>query len=194
MKKIIVLISSTLFTSLCLAQMTPETMYQRKLNQAIWLATEINMPTTSNSENWTEPLFMVNSVIITNGFKFVKQVTPIIACIDCVVYTNDQIIAGGSLYERATFDEARTALLLHLLNNNMMVEALAMIYKIRTNDVGDFKVVRTTKNSSNEIIDRMDWICFIRGSKAVNLRGNDGINVQPIAETLDMLLKNPPAK
>ena len=194
MKKSAMILVASLFFFVCVAQMSHE-VSQKRLDDAIWLATEIEIPLASNSQVWTEPFFEIYNVIHTNDFRIETQGEPLDSLIRFVVYSNDQVIATGRLFERVTFDEARTALLLELLENNMMLEALAVIYKVRTNGIGDFNVVRTTRNAAEEIIDRLDWIYFIRGAKAISLRGKDGanVNVQPIAKVLDGLLKQPPA-
>jgi len=115
-----------------------------------------------------------------------------VSCSDFLIFSNNQIIATGRLFESPTFNEARTKLILELVDNNMPVRLLSETYKIRTNNVGDFNIIRTRHNGINERIEDLSWIYFIRGTKVISLRSKNIADVQPIAEVLDALLKNPP--
>ena len=206
MKKFTMFLMTGLFTSVGMAQ-TKELsneerikwLEQRRMDDAIMLSTAIKMPLVSQSELITAPLFATNGVYQVNEFHLKIHISPVDSAVDSAVllevYSNGKIIASGQLFERTTFDDARTALIFELLNNSMMREVLAKSYKVLINGVGDFSVVRTARNSSEEIVDRTDGVYFIRGAKAISLCGVNGtVDVWPIAKALDELLKNPPAK
>jgi len=197
MKKLLLIFVANLFTSVCMAQVSIAEMEQLLLKDATWLSTAISIPLVSNSQVWTESLFPVNGVIQANGFRFETPDRPSNSRSDFVAYSNNQVLAYGRLFERPTFHEARIALILELMNSNIQVKMLAKIYRVQTNDVGDFSVVRIKhENVTSKITDDHSRIFFIRGAKAISLRGKDGenVNVQPIAKALDELLKNPPTK
>lgn len=206
MKKLILAFATVMMASGCRSQeasfapeyrkalrhITPDEMAQKRLDDAIWLSTRLNMPLTSNSQVWTTSLFPSTGIITTNEYRIIAPGTKEDNEITFSVYSNDLSVAFGTLFEYPTFNEARTALMLELINNNMMREALVDSYRIRTNNVGDFSVVWLARNAADEITDDLSWIYFIRGAKAVSLRGKDVANVQPIAEILDMLLRQSP--
>lgn len=169
---------------------------QGDLAIAAWMMTAINMPTISDSQVWTESFFSVVGTIHTNGFVVTDDGDTGMESTWFLVHTNEQIWAFGKLFERSSFDEARTALALELVSINMAPRLIADLYQVRTNNIGDFSIVRPKKNTEGELIDDFSCIYFIRGAKAVSLRGipfDDNVNLRPVAEVLDALLKNPTA-
>jgi len=75
----------------------------------------------------------------------------------------------------------------------MMVEMIAGRYHSYTNNIGDFVLVQNKLLPTGEITTNdFSVVHFVRGAKAVSLFGKEGVDVKPIAETLDALLKNPP--
>ena len=203
MREVIGFMFTSLLATMCMAQteLSKEErrlrMEQRRLNDAVMLSTAIEMPLVSKSQILTAPLFQTNGTHHVNGFR-IKTFNsptdmPVNSCVGFDVYTNDQLIASGKLFERATFEDARMALIFALMNNNMPVEMLVDAYTVRINGIGDFSVFWKTRNAEGEILDEFSEIFFIRGAKAISVRGVNGTaDVRPIAKTLDELLKHPP--
>ena len=199
MEKFTMVLFVSFFASVCVSQVELSNeekillQKQRMLEDAMWLATAIEMPDVSKSQIWTEPLFPTNGVYNANGFRIETQKSPFASDKRINIYSNSQIIAFGKLFEYPTFDGARTALMIELCNRNMDVRELAMLYKVRANDIGDFSVIWPRYGDiADEVIDDFSHSYFIRGAKAISLRGVNKANVRPIAEVLDELLKRPP--
>lgn len=189
MKKIIVFIFAKVLISMCMAQSIPQTM----IDDATELAITLGIPIASTSQIWTEPLFPTNGVVNTHNLRIVNDNSTFGSSMEFSVFSEDQIVAGGTLFERITFDEARTALMLELVNNCMMRSVLEKIYRVRTSSVGDFNIVYADEiDSTGAVIDSLSAIFLIRGAKSIWLRSINGADVQPIAEALDELLKYPP--
>jgi len=192
MKTVPMFLFTGLFILVCTVQAELPNHEQIMRNDAIGLATALNIPTDSNSQIWTTSFFSVEGIIQTNDFRIVAPGGKTGTLVKFTVYSNDLVMASGRLYERSSFDEARTALAVELISNNRHPLELTKLYKVRPNNVGDFSVVWTTKNDENEITDDLSWIYFVRGAKAIRLQGKDGASVQSIAEMLDTLLMKQP--
>ena len=157
----------------------------------------LGVPTNTTSQIWTSSLFAKHNIIITNNFNFVKQDIKIRFYheFNLIISSNEQTVAHGKLWEETTYDDAIGELLHSLSNNNMMLEAIAGGLNFQTNNIGDFTLIRQKYiYLPSEIVTTNDFseLHFVRGAKAVSLHGIDGLDVRPIAETLDALLISPP--
>jgi len=109
------------------------------------------------------------------------------------VSSNEQTVAYGQLREETSYKNIRAELIFSLVCNNMGADS-AGSYHSYTNNIGDFILVQNKLLPTGEITTNdFSVVHFVRGFKAVSLHGKDGLDVRPIAETLDALLKNPPA-
>ena len=190
MKKITMFLFVNVIVSMCVAQTPPFTAAQKMLKNAKELSAALKVPLVSSSQIWTESFFPVGDIVSTNNLKFVKEDSPLVQSVRFAVSSNGNVIAYGVLYERTSYEAAHDALMLELVNNNMMLEILVMTYRLHVNVVGDFGIVATKEdNVTGAIVDDNSWIYFVRGAKAVSLRSKDGTDVRPIAKTLDGLLK-----
>ena len=170
---------------------TPLPIDQAMLNDATELSTALGVPLTSSSQIWTESLFPVGGSISTNSLQFIKQDSLFAKSVDFVVSSNGNTIAYGELYERTSYEEARVALMLELVNCSMAVEDLAQwIYRLYATGIGDFCVIKTKHDAvTGNRADIPSVIHFVRGAKAVSLFGKDDADVRAIARTLDGILK-----
>ena len=157
------------------------------LERVTFFATELNLTATNtHSTVWTEPLFPPTGIITTNAFKFEKTEgnSTALSPLNFDIYSNDVNIAYGKLFECSSFNLARNAFIMQLVDCNMMPENIAQLYEIQTAGVGDFRI-----KVKPEISVTTWGFHFVRGGKAISLYPKDGVNVQPIAQTLDGLLK-----
>ena len=161
------------------------------LESATLFATTLNIPTTTptNVVVWTEPLFPPTGIITTNFFVLKKCYGDSTALSPFVfeIFSNEVSVAFGYLYECSSFESARKAFIMKLVACNRMPEDIAQDFEIRPSGVGDFRIAR---KSGAHI--QTGELHFVRGGKAVSLYPKDGVNIQPIAETLDALLTKPP--
>ena len=193
MKKSTMCLVFNLLVLTCMAQMPLSHADQEALADATNLATTWNIPLVSTSQVWTTPFFPVDGIINVNGLQIKRSEKLEDSIARFSVYSNNQVVAGGELFENPTFDEARTVLMLQVVNCNMSIRLLVDAYIVKTNNVGDFSLVWAKHDDiTNTLIEDPSDISFVRGSKAVRLRNRDGVTVQSIAEILDALLKQPP--
>ena len=221
MKKSVTVLAVSVLASVCVSQTRLTEKEQgglanrREVHDDLWLATQIGMPRVVKSQVWTEPLFLTNGVLYAQGFRIVHErpshtvhgyallgLRLDITTTEFRVYTNDLLAAYGRLFECLTFDEVRTAVVAELSFSNMPIELMAKHYIARTDGIGDFSVVgRIYDQATGEQVDDHSGRYFVRGAKAIRLRGNvrdnaDRVNidVRPITKALDELLKRPPKR
>ena len=194
MKKYSIIIYITFIVSICEAQIEIPTeerklrMEQTRMAGVAMLSTAWNIPFISQSQIWEESLFQSQSEFHADGFHIIED-NPLTYSIPFLVYTNDQIVAYGNLFEHSTYNDARTALLFELMNNNMMLNAISDRHRSYPKGVGDFCIIRKKReDTTDEIVDDYSIIYFVRGAKAISLRGADGADVRPIAKALDEVL------
>ena len=162
------------------------------LENALFLGTALGVPFVSTSQVWTTSFFPANGMVSSNDFKIIKQENMFNHYTTFNISTNEQVIAYGKLFECSSYDDALKTLLIDRVMCNMMLDAIIDSYKLCTNNVGDFAFIGIVFDAtSNKEIEELSEIYFVRGAKAVKLSGKNGINVQPIAELLDIFLKQP---
>ena len=157
------------------------------------LATTLNIPTTSSSQVWTESFFSKNEIITTNSFVIMQKDDIQEGMIYFEISSNKQTVATGFLFENNSFIKTRDLLLYRLVMNTMPIQLFIAPFEVKTNFIGDFCIIGKNVENENEDLLFHSVLHFVRGVKGISLYGKDGFNVQPIAEMLDELLKNPPA-
>ena len=164
------------------------------LDEVTFFKNELDFPAIiPHSPAWTEPLFPPTGIIATNSFVIKKTTGLSTASYPLVfqIFSNNVNVAYGKLYEYPSFELACDAFIVPIIDNNRGA-GIAQEYQILTAGVGDFRI-----NTKEEIYLKFFGFHFVRGGKAISLYpiiNDDNTNLQLIAETLDALLKNPPAK
>ena len=178
------------FLLACAMQALGSRFEQNMIDRTQALSTALNIPLVSNSQIWTEPLFSTSGVIITNDIQFIRKEMSQ----SFTIYSNEQVVAYGKLYENTSYEKVCNSLLFDIVFSNMTIEMIISGYRLLPNGVGDFRFVEVKFDEiTGDLIDDLSIVHFVRGAKAISLHGKDGANVQPIAEVLDELLKKPPA-
>ena len=184
---------ASLLTSVCLAQVSPSRSEQKRLDSARALATALKVPLVTTSQVWTEPFFPVEGELRAKDYRIVKRDASNIFD----VYSNDQIIATGGLYEHSTPEDARIALMRRFTDNSSMAvdTIVELIYQSHDTGAGDFRFSKKRVNAvAGTQVDDYSVMFFGRGAKVITFGGVDGVDVRPIAEALDELLKHPPER
>ena len=190
MKKSTRFICSCLFVSTSMVLEAQVITEDPMLTDAIELATTLGIPNTSTSLVWTTPFFIVDE-IVTNGLHIVKHDHGFTKPLGFIVSSNGNMIAYGQLIEKETYEAAYMALMLQDVDNSMPREMIAKSKELKNNGIGDFYLIGKKWNATfDELnVDDYRYMVFVRGAKAVRLYGKDNLNVQPIAEVLDGLLR-----
>ena len=189
MKKTTIIILSGFFALQCIANNAE--LEAMLLDDATIFATIINAHTTphTNVVVWTEPLFPSTGIITTNSFKFCKAEGNSTALSPLVfeIVSNNVSVAFGYLYECSSFESARNSFMMELVACSRSPESIAQDYEVLPTGVGNFRIA--IKPSAYV---QTGELHFVRGGKSVSLYPKNGVNIQPIAEMLDELLKHPP--
>ena len=200
MKRIIVLILSSLFVSMCTAQRPLTEADKGMFNEAKELSQILGIPLDSSSLNWAEPFFPAEGTVSMGATHIIRQGihkpnAPLGGAFDFVV-TNGNSKAFGSLWQRASYKDAHNALMFDLVCCNMPAKLIAAYnYKIYPSEIGDFCIIRTKTDAiANTRTEVPSALHFVRGNIAISLQGVDDADVRPIAKVLDGFLKQPPEK
>jgi len=188
MKTIIIFLLTGFITIQCVAD---DAEFELMIfGEAMRFAAALDTPTTNtNSTVWTEPLFPTTGIITTNLFIFEKfgGNSTALSPLKFYVYSNNVNVAFGNLFEYTSFELARNAFMIQIVNCNMTPEQLAVDYEILSSGVGDFRIA-----VKQGLYFKSGEIHFVRGGKSISLYPKGNVNIQPIAETLDALLMSPP--
>ena len=164
------------------------------LTDGLLLGEALDVPTNSISQVWTNPVFSTSGIIITNSFVIESKESIFDNAVEFNVSQANVVIATGILFECDSFDAARSALLHKMVMNNMLWNSIVPYCIVQTNTIGDFCITDKVLGTTNEAVANPSSIDFVRGAKAIRLYRNDNVDIQPIAETLDGLLVNPPSQ
>ena len=158
------------------------------LADGLALGNALGVPTNGTSQIWTNPVFSTTNIISTNSF-LIRKLKSIGNVVDFDVSQNNAVIATGMLFECDSFDAARSALLRQMVMNNMLWNSVVPYSIVQTNTIGEFCITEKVIGTTNQAVVNPSSIDFVRGAKAIRLYRNDNVNIHPIAETLDELLK-----
>ena len=193
MKKFSTFLFATFIASNSMAQVPSARAKQMMEDDAVKLSTLLKIPLVPSSLVWTEPLFLNNEDINTNGLSFVKQDSPFPNSIEFIVVSNETTLATGCLFERSSFESACNDLMLSFVTRNMMINDLVNHYSLSTNNVGDFCVFEKIYDEvTNNEINNPSIIHFVRGAKIITIQSDNITDIQQIAKVLDKVLMNPP--
>ena len=192
MKKITIVLCSSFFACVGMAQTSAKD--DSMSSRAMELSEMLSVPLSSSSPCWTESLFFTEETIYINKNRIAKknvveQAEPFGNSIEFIM-SDDKIEAYGKLFERHTFNDAKIALLLELVQNSMMVKDIVKYnYKMYPNEIGDFCIIRTKTDAMENIrLEVPSILHFVRGNKSISLHGKDGADVRLFAKTLDGFL------
>jgi len=189
MKKYIIIL--TCFIAIqCVADEQEEMANAMLIEWANEFASILNLPSTNfvHSPVWTNLLFATSDIITTNSLEIKKiaEYSEKFMPVYFTVSSNNVIVAHGGLYECNSFELARISYIILSMSTTMPIELIAERYELLPNGVGDFRL----KEKPNIIYPKVGLI-FVRGGKAIGLTPEPGVDIQPIAETLDALLMSP---
>jgi len=188
---------TSLLALLCVAQQSLSKADNMMLNDAMALSKALGVPLTSTSPHRGDPFFPLEGIAHVNNMQVVKQNVKRQGNLfgDSVgfIVTNGNVIAFGVLWERTSYEAAHNALMLELVSNNMSHRMRVETFNVCPDDIGDFCIINTRFDMITRTrMSDFSKLYFVRGAKAISLRGKDGADVRPIAKALDELLKQPP--
>jgi len=182
MKKVLVLTVLSVVTTTGLCEDTMDV-------RAEQLSDTLCIPTNSVSQIWSNPLFPSNGIISTNSFVIKSKESILDNVVEFEVLQTNTMVATGILFECDSFNSTRAALLRQMVMNSLPMEMITMCSIVQTNTIGDFCITEKVMGTTSQAATNPSSIDFIRGAKAIRLNRHDNVDIQPIAQMLDDLLK-----
>jgi hypothetical protein len=109
---------------------------------------------------------------------------------------NDRIAASGKIIEDGSTNQVLKALAKELVMNSLPLDVLVSLYELRTNEVGEFCVVRMMPDkTTGELAVDPSTIYFVRSGKAVILKSHSkDKDARTTAKALDKMLSGVASK